>query len=261
MIRTLVLLAAVIVGLACATTVSEKDRAAARLRYGIGVSAFQQGDQRTALQELLAAVATFPDYAEAHNALGLVYHAMGRRVEALRHYDRAVELLPGFSEAHNNRGVLLLDLGRYDDAVIAFERALADILYPTPFFAEAHLGWAYYKKGAVERGLKHLRNAVATSPTFCRGYAWLAEISLATGQADQALAYCKRFIKHCLENEAIAPGVPPAFRRQMSLLLGQAHLALGQKPEARAALEGCAGDEGGDTEVAAKCAQLRSTLD
>jgi type IV pilus biogenesis/stability protein PilW len=246
-------------GPGCASSVSDKDRATARLRHDLGVASLEQGDLRAALKELLGAVESDPTLAEAHNALGLTYHKLGKGEDALRHYDEAVRLKPGYSEAHNNRGVLLIALGRYDEAIAAFEKALADVLYATPQYAEAHLGWAYFKKGDVEQSLRHLRNAVATDPKFCLGYTWLAEISLAQNQGDQVVAYCKRFQKQCVDDAALAPTLSADVLNRMELMLGQGYLSLGMRDEARAAFTACA--KVSDSEVGVKCAQLLGRMD
>jgi type IV pilus assembly protein PilF len=239
---------------ACAPTITDKDRASAKIRYDIAINALNQRDLRGALRDLLGAVETDPEMYQAHNALGLVYHAMGRPEDALTHYQRAVALAPKFSEAHNNLGTLFMDLGRYDDAIASFKVALGDILYATPFLAEGNMGWAYYKKGDTEQGLKHLRNAVATNPKFCRGYGWLALLEIERKEPAQVVAYCKRFEKHCLEDGAIAVNVPPEFTREMRYYLGKGYQGLGDKEAARAAFAACStGDAEG--ELAAKCAR------
>lgn len=245
--------------LACAPAMTEKDKSAAKIRYDIGVTAFNEGDTLGALRELLGAVESDPEFAEAQHALGLVYYAMGRRNDALHHYQQAIKLQPKFSEAQNNLGVLLIELERYDEAIAAFKVALADILYPTPFYAEGNLGWAYYKKGDTEVALRHLRNAVATNPKFCRGYGWLADIALDTQQPDQAVAYGVRFKKQCLDDPKTAAFVPQIFAREMSYKLGRGYLALGDQNKAKEALQSCA-SAGDDDEIGIKCAGLLAGL-
>jgi type IV pilus biogenesis/stability protein PilW len=244
---------------ACTPAVSEKDTATARIRYELGINALNAGDLRTALRELLGAVELDPYQANTQNALGLVLHASGRHEDALEHYDQAVALNPGFSEAHNNRGVLLRDMKRYPEAVEAFQKALSDILYATPSLAEGNLGWTHFQNGDATKGVRHIRNAIATNPRFCQGYGWLAEISLATDKPDQAIAYCKRFTKHCVEDEETADRIPDAFVRQMQFQLGRAYLAQGDKGRAREALDACVA-AGSESDVAVKCAGLRGTI-
>ncbi len=228
---------------ACAPAISDKDRSSAQLRYDLGIASLNQGNLRNALRELLAAVEVDPELAEAHHGLGLVFHAMGRHDDALNHYRKAVELKPGMSEARNNYGVLLLDMGRYDLAILEFQAALADILYATPSLAEGNLGWAYYRKGEVQTALKHLRNAVAINPKFCRGYGWLARIELEQKKAAQVVAYGKRYQKHCLADQSLAAELPAAFRQEMDYYLGAGQALLGEREAARTALTACANAE------------------
>ncbi|MEE8409884.1 MAG: tetratricopeptide repeat protein [Myxococcota bacterium] len=228
---------------ACASSVTAKDRIKARIRYDIGIVSLEQNDMRGALREILGAVEFDPDLAEAHNALGLIFHSMGRHDDSLAHYDRAVQIQPKFSEAHNNRGVLLLALGRYEGAIVSFEVALADILYITPSLAEGNLGWAQYKNGDVEQGLRHLRNAVAMNPKFCLGYGWLAAIEVQRQKPEQVVAYCKRFEKYCLADPLVAATVPPEFSTAMQYRLGVGYLGLGDRDAARTAFATCAEEQ------------------
>ena len=68
----------VVFAFACTPALSDKERASARIRYDLGVTALNAGDLRTALRELLASVEQDPYQANARNALGLVLHATGR---------------------------------------------------------------------------------------------------------------------------------------------------------------------------------------
>jgi len=253
------LVVAACVAASCASSTSVKDRASARIHYDIGVASLGQGDRRGALRELTLAASLNPELAEAHNALGLTYHALDHRQEALGHYEKAVELKPGFSEAHNNLGVLLLDMNRYPEAIKHFSRALEDILYPTPSLAEGNLGWAYYKGGDVAKGLRHLRNAVASNPKFCRGYGWLAEIEIERGDAEQLVAYCRRFEKHCLQDPALAKRIPRSFVAQMKFNLGTGYQKLGELDAARKAFSSCAGNDQ-PSDLQAKCSKSLGSL-
>jgi len=240
--------------------VTEKDRSTARVDYDVAVGAMNRGDMRAALRDLLAAVELDPTMAEAHNALGLVYHSLGKADDALFHYGKALKLRPDFSEAHNNFGTLLTDVGRYDEAIAQFKIALADILYATPFLAEGNMGWAYYLKGNVDQAVRHLGNAVATSPTFCRGYTWLARIALDHSQPDQVLANTRRFEKFCTGDPAVAPGVPANYIHTMRYYFGLGSLSLGDRAGAKKAFQDCATVEG-DTELGQKCQRALRELE
>lgn len=236
----------------CAPTIDAKDRANARIHYDMAVASLARADQRGALRELLIAADLNPTMPQVRNALGLVYHALGKLDEALSQYEEAIRLKPTFSEAYNNMGTLLIDLGRYEDAVAAFKVALADILYPTPSLAEGNMGWAYYRQGNVTLAERHLRNAVAASPTFCRGYEWLARIALDQGDGKSAVASIGRFDKHCRNNPKIAADIPPRYLVAMQYYLGLAHLKQGDLRSARGVFESCAAETTAD-DFAGQC--------
>ena len=108
-----------------------------------------------------------PDYAEAHNNLGIALKEQGswrkrppatagpgaqaglcrgpqqpgqrlegpgKLDEAVACYRRALELKPDYAEAHNNLGNALNDQGKLDEAVACYRRALE----LKPDYAEAH---------------------------------------------------------------------------------------------------------------------------
>ena len=50
-----------------------------------------------------AALKIRPDWAEAHNNLGIALASQGRIAEALTHFERAVQLKPDFADARANR--------------------------------------------------------------------------------------------------------------------------------------------------------------
>lgn len=245
----------------CATVISRKDRDAARIAYDLGITAFDRGDSREALRNLLAAVRQDPYLPDAHNALGLVYHGLNKEAEALVHYEEAVKLRPKFSEAHNNMGILLLDMGRYDEAIAAFKVALEDILYSTPTLAEGNMGWAYYRKGEVALAKERIGSAVAADPQFCRGYEWLMRIALDADDGAEAVAQGNRFMRHCANNEKVASVLPADYRREMDYYLAMGHLKLAHHAEARALLQRCADDADAlPQSPSARCAQALRAL-
>ena len=227
---------------ACATTsqVSDKNRFLAQTHYDIAITSFKAGDLRESLRELLKTVELNPELAEAHNALGMVYHALEHLDESIEHYEQAVELKPTFSEAHNNMGTVLIDLGRYDDAIASFKVALGDILYRTPALAEGNMGWAYYKKGETKSGLKHIRNAVATQPKFCRGYEWLARIALDQDKAADVDRIYSRFDRHCAQDAEVGALLSEDHIHQMQYYFALSLIKTGRVEQARDMLARCA---------------------
>ena len=58
-----------------------------------------------------------PDYAGAHNNLGLTLKELRRLEEAEMSYREALALKPDFSEAHQNLGDLLMRMGKHEEGL------------------------------------------------------------------------------------------------------------------------------------------------
>jgi len=235
----------------CAHVPTEKERQGADAHYDLGVNAQNSGDVRSALQEYDEALKLDPDFADAHNAKGVVLHlAFDRKDEAEKEYKRAIEIRPTFSEARVNLGNLYLDEGRLDEAMALYQQALNDMLYATPYIAEANLGWAYFKKGNSAQAIEHLKAAVTTNPQFCLGYKNLGLVHDARGELASACAEFDRFVSAC-------PKVAEAYQ-----LRGSCQVRQGRASEARASFDACVENATGPTQarVREECIRLRDRL-
>ncbi len=196
------LLAVSLLGLAllmsCRHTPTQNEISYAQIRYDLALGEAEEGNTRAAIRELQSAIELYPDFAEAHNAMGLILHlSMGRHSRAEEAYLKALRIEPEFSEAHNNIGALYIDMGRYDEAEKHLRAALEDVLYVTPHLAKGNLGWVLYLQGRVEEGLTHLRSAVVVQPKFCMGHRNLGRIYREQGRFDDARSSFERFVEHC----------------------------------------------------------------
>jgi tetratricopeptide (TPR) repeat protein len=76
----------------------------------------------------------------------------GRVQDGIGHYEQALRIQPDYAEAHNNLGVALLQLGRSQEAIAHFEQALRI----KPDFAEAKTNLAT-ARATQERGVSSRR--------------------------------------------------------------------------------------------------------
>jgi Tfp pilus assembly protein PilF len=102
---------------------------------------FRAGRVDEAVSGYRRAIALKPDYAEAHNNLGVALAAQGRIDEAVSHCRRAIVLKPDDAEAHNNLGTALCLQGKFDEATVQYGRAISI----RPAYAEAHFNRAEIK--------------------------------------------------------------------------------------------------------------------
>jgi type IV pilus assembly protein PilF len=226
--RSLLCVALVSGAFACKHGPSEKQQQGAQIHYDLGIQAQQAGAVQDALREFQESLKLDPNFPEAHNAMAILLHLSFRRLdEAIDHYRQAIRIRPTFSEAKTNLANVYLDQARYDDAITLYEQALNDMLYPTPYIAQANLGWALYKKGETSRAIEQIRAAVTTNPKFCLGYRNLGLIFDERGDTQEACRQLTHYRESC-------PEVADAYFRE-----GVCLAKLGQKDTARERFKTC----------------------
>lgn len=173
----------------------------AHIHYDLGLNAQASGDVRSALNEYNLALQYDPNFADAENALGILYHLAFRQPdEAEKHYKKALQLKPDYSGAKVNLAALYLDLGRYDEAIALDEEVLKDLSYKNQYLPANNEGWAWYKKGDTARALSLILETVRANPDFCQGYRNLGLIYAEQGKLDLAQTELERMVKKCPES-------------------------------------------------------------
>ncbi len=119
-------------------------------------------------QKFRKAVAIQPDFAEAHNNLGIALRLLGRLDEAQETLRTALMLRPDYAEAHSNLGNVLTAAGRFQEAVQSYRQAIA--LRPDYADACSNLGNALTELGFPEEAERSCRNAVRLDPGHARAH-------------------------------------------------------------------------------------------
>lgn len=124
----------------------------------------RQGRLDKAIELYERVLAGRPDYAEAHNNLGIVYGRKGRIEESIDAFHRALAIRPEYAEAHNNLGVALGRRGRPDESVSHLETALQ----LKPHYPEAcnNLGNTFRSVGRTDEALACYRRALALKADY-----------------------------------------------------------------------------------------------
>ena len=129
------------------------------------------------------------------------------------------------------------------------EQSAKDPLYKDRVIAQTDLGWALYKSGSTERGVRELKAAMSLAPKFCIGWKQLGTIYSEQNRLEEARAALAQYTSSC-------PEVADAH-----LLFGKVLVRLSRAPEARAEFKQCAVAHGDrDTALAAECARLLKEL-
>ncbi len=155
----------------------------------LGVLAHQLG-RKDAADLIGRAVALKPEFAEAHNDLGVVLGAQGRFSEAIVCFEHAANLKPNYAEARLNLANALQTLGRLDQAAATYEQVLA--IDPKLGIAHYNLAATRKQQGSIEQAVAHYRRAVALMPNFAEAHNNLSNALRELGRFDEAVDHCKR---------------------------------------------------------------------
>ncbi len=100
---------------------------------------------------------------KAYAALGYVYYKMKNFNEAIKALSKAIEIDENSATAHNSLGYIYADLNmQLEKAVEECELALK-ISPDYPAYLDS-MGWAYYKKGDLEKAREYLAKAMEMMP-------------------------------------------------------------------------------------------------
>ncbi len=78
-----------------------------------------------AIERIVRFLSDYPDYAQAHNDLGVLWYQQGDRLQALGRYERAVRLVPDNRTFRLNlAGFYFVELGWVDDAIFMYTELL-----------------------------------------------------------------------------------------------------------------------------------------
>lgn len=154
-------------------------------------------DGDLALQEALTSIELDPNSADTRMLAGLIFMGRERYLDAISEFEKAIALRPDFFFAQNNLGATYLALERWDDAIELFDALVANITYSTPGNAHNNLGWAWYKKGDIEKAKRHYLHAIQLAPALCPPYNNLGMLYLEQSKSERAEKYLQRCIKRC----------------------------------------------------------------
>jgi arylsulfatase A-like enzyme/Flp pilus assembly protein TadD len=142
---------------------------------------------------LEALVAAHPDYADAHNSLGVVYSRMGRHAQAQVAFRRVLELDPTSATAYENLGIDAIGRGDVSAAITNLTRAVE----LDPRLARAHnaLAAAYMRQRRESEAIAHWKTALQLDPHL---YDALYNVGMSlwdAGRRDEARPYLERFVR------------------------------------------------------------------
>ncbi|MFZ1947023.1 MAG: tetratricopeptide repeat protein [bacterium] len=150
----------------------------------------RKGAGREALEVADRALAVDPEDGHSHFNRGLSLELLGRAEEAAVEYREALRSAPDLAEAYANLAQIHLAAGFGDEALAAARKAV-DLASGEP---EMHyvLGQALDLGGNRGEALEEFFAAMRLDPRFAGAYIGAANVLLAEGKPDSAMALCDR---------------------------------------------------------------------
>ncbi len=134
----------------------------AEAHNNLGVALERLGQFEAAVESCRRAIALKPNYIEGYNALGVALQRLGHFEEAVNCLRHVVEQRPNFVEAQSNLAAVLEKLGQTDEAITLLERAIA--LRPDIVGAHVNLGRAYERQGRLSPAEDSFQRALTLDP-------------------------------------------------------------------------------------------------
>ena len=140
----------------------------------LGMVALQQGEPKTAVELIAAAIALHDREASYHFHLALALQTLNDMQGAVTNYRRALALKPHDPDIYNNMGNALAAQDRPEEAVAAFRRALA--LQPDNAAAHNNLGNVQRSMGLRDDAEASFRKATDLQPGFAGAFVNLGNL-------------------------------------------------------------------------------------
>ena len=104
----------------------------------------------------------YPEQAEAHNNMGVLFQEQDRNDEALVCFRKVVSIRSNFAEAHYNMGNVYREQGRSDEAIKCYQRALD--LNPKDIDSYNNMGLSLNNQGKIGEAIECYRKVLKIAP-------------------------------------------------------------------------------------------------
>jgi tetratricopeptide (TPR) repeat protein len=137
-----------------------------------------------------------PQYAEAHNNLGVALRGLGQLDEAVASCRRALQIKPQYAEAHNNLGIALKLSSLTSEAEASCRRALA--IDPNSASAFTTLAGLRADQGQFAEAEELFKHAISIDPDSPEAWSGIARLRKMTDGDAGWLAAVQRIAEHRL---------------------------------------------------------------
>ena len=178
----------------------ENKRKVAELNTQIAIQHLKDQEYELALKKLEKATAADPNYADAYNALGIVYSRIGEIEKADNNFQRSLRIEGNNPLTLNNYGQFLCKNKSPEKGQEMFQRAISNPLYRTPEIALTNAGTCALDQGMTEQAEQYFRSALEKNPRIPLALLQMAGITFDSGRHLPARGYIQRFAEIARHN-------------------------------------------------------------
>jgi tetratricopeptide (TPR) repeat protein len=152
-----------------------------------GVALLGLGNAKRAAELLNLALALKPDYADAHQNLGLALQQTNQPEAALKAFEKAIEFNPKFAKAYDNLGSMHQFFGRFEEAIEYHKSSL--VIDPSSLEAHRNAAVAYRKLKFYTEALAEYRFIIEAGEVSAQNYYGVATLLRKLESPTEALVF------------------------------------------------------------------------
>ena len=205
-----VLLACLLV--ACTTKNMEKQKQIAEKTRLLGEAYYGEKRYQDALREFLKAEKLYSNDYLLHDDLGRVYLALGEHQLAIKHFKKALQINPEYTPARNNLGNAYAVTKNWDKAIEQYEIAADSLLYATPHYPLANIGFVYYQQKKYDLAKQYYRKSLKVKRDYVGAMHGLGRTYMATGRIADAIEILEKAVNLAPESAFVNYDMGNAYR-------------------------------------------------
>ena len=161
--------------------------------FDLAVQKHQNNNLRDAQSYYQKVLELDPNYANAHNNLGVIFQGLGENQKAKDYFEKAIEINPDYVDAYNNLGAIFGNLGENQKVKDCFEK----VIKIDPNYTSAHfnLGVMFKQLGENQKAINCYEKAIEIDPNYADAHYGLGVIFQELEESQKAKGCFEKTIK------------------------------------------------------------------
>ncbi|MGR9012390.1 MAG: type IV pilus biogenesis/stability protein PilW [Gammaproteobacteria bacterium] len=193
-VNRLALVPLVAVLVACGSSSNTKHDNAGEIHFQLGVRYLSMNKLELAKENLLRALSSNSDNAQAHNALAYLYEKLNQPDKAKDHYETALNLTPNDLGIKNNLGRFLCEHGELDEGMEILSDAGSSPLNDRQWLALTNAGRCQLDMGQKQQAESYFRQALQLNKAYAPALSEMQKIAYEKGDFWSAKGFLQRYL-------------------------------------------------------------------